>query len=329
MATTNNKSAMPEKPVWFITGCSTGFGHELAKHVLECGHRAVLAARNPEGVSDLTTMGEALVLKLDVTDQDQVDASIKTAENKFGPIDILVNNAGIGYFAINVSGLSRMIHAVLPGMRKRHKGFIVNISSIDGIHTLPLNGYYNATKFAIKDLSEALLRDVEADGIKVMLVEAGGYRTNWAKHSVSENEHQLDDYAATTGAYNHQAHTISGKQPDDSVHAAHAIVKAIGSMSPPYHLLLGNDAFEGAVAKAEVLRDKFPAWEALALGANLPGEKPEQEFQTVQQKFPEAEQPHQQTLQRESPATQAEIVNLTQAVGRRLFPTNFINFQEE
>src|ERR1035438_6098358 len=148
MATKNKKSAITEKPVWFITGCSTGFGRELATYVLERGYRTVVTARKPAEVKDLAAKGEALVLKLDVTDQGQITAAIKAAEKKFGRIDVLVNNAGIGYFAaveeseekevrrmfeINVFGLSRMIHAALPGMRKRRQGFIVNFSSVGEI----------------------------------------------------------------------------------------------------------------------------------------------------------------------------------------------------
>jgi len=192
MATTNTRSAITEKPVWFITGCSTGFGRELAKHVLERGYRTVVTARNPDEVNGLAAKGEALVLKLDVTDQCQINAAIKAAEDTFARIDVLVNNAGIGYFAaveeseedqvrrmfeINVFGLSRMIHAALPGMRKRRKGFVVNFSSIGGLRSFPSVGYYNATKFAVEGLSEALWQEVEPLGIKVMLVVAPGLKT--------------------------------------------------------------------------------------------------------------------------------------------------------
>ena len=284
----NKKSAITEKPVWFITGCSTGFGHELAKHALECGYRTVVTARNPDKVKDLAAKGEALVLKLDVTDQGQIDAAIKAAEEKFGRIDVLVNNAGIGYFAaveeseedqvrrmfeINVFGLSRMIHAALPGMRKRRNGFIVNFSSVGGLRSFPSVGYYNATKFAVEGLSEALWQEVEPLGIKVMLVEPSGFRTDWAGRSANESKRQIDDYAATAGAWRNQVRAISGKQPGDPVRAAHAIVKAVESSNPPHHLLLGNDAYEGATAKLEVLRKEFSAWEAVARGADFPKEK--------------------------------------------------------
>ena len=288
MTTKNKKSAITEKPVWFITGCSTGFGHELAKHALERGYRTVVTARNPDKVKDLAAKGEALVLKLDVTDQGQIDAAIKAAEEKFGRIDVLVNNAGIGYFAaveeseedqvrrmfeINVFGLSRMIHAALPGMRKRRNGFIVNFSSVGGLRSFPSVGYYNATKFAVEGLSEALWQEAEPLGIKVMLVEPSGFRTDWAGRSANESKRQIDDYAATAGAWRNQVRAISGKQPGDPVRAAHAIVKAVESSNPPHHLLLGNDAYEGATAKLEVLRKEFSAWEAVARGADFPKEK--------------------------------------------------------
>ena len=287
MTTTNTKSAITEKPVWFITGCSTGFGHELAKHALERGYRTVVTARNPEKLGNLANNGDALVLKLDVTDQNQIDAAIKAAEAKFGRIDVLVNNAGIGYFAaveeseeeqirrmfeINVFGLSRMIHAVLPGMRKRRNGFIVNFSSIAGIRSFPALGYYNATKFAVEGLSEALWQEVEPLGIKVMLVEPSGFRTDWAGRSANESKLQIEDYAATAGAGRRAVRSDSGKQPGDPVRAVHAILKAVESPKPPHHLLLGNDAYEGAMAKLEELRKDFVAGEAVARAADFPKE---------------------------------------------------------
>lgn len=288
MVTKDSRSTAAERPVWLITGCSTGFGRELAKHVLDRGYRTVVTARNPDKVKDLATKGEALVLKLDVTDQNQINAAVKAAEDKFGHIDVLVNNAGIGYFAaieeseedqvrrmfeINMFGLGRMIHAILPGMRKRRKGFIVNFSSIGGLHSFPAVGYYNATKFAVEGLSEALWLEVEPLGIKVMLIEPSGFRTDWAGRSANESKRQIDDYAATAGAYRSQIRSISGRQPGDPVRAAHAIVKAVESPNPPHHLLLGNDAYEAATAKLEELRKEFSVWESVSRGADFPKER--------------------------------------------------------
>ena len=288
MASADSTSAISRNPVWLITGCSTGFGRELAKHVIERGYRTVVTARNPDEVKDLAAKGEVLALKLDVTDQGQIDAAIKATEEKFGRIDVLVNNAGIGYFAaveeseedqirrmfeINVFGLSRMIHAVLPGMRERREGFIVNLSSIGGLRSFPSVGYYNATKFAVEGLSEALWQEVEPLGIKVMLVEPSGFRTDWAGRSANESKRQIDDYAATAGAWRSQVRANSGKQPGDPVLAAHAIVEAMLSPNPPHRLLLGNDAYQAATAKLEELRKEFSAWETVSRGADFPKEK--------------------------------------------------------
>jgi NADP-dependent 3-hydroxy acid dehydrogenase YdfG len=286
--TKTQETDIVEKPVWFITGCSTGFGHELAKQVLEQGHRAVITARNPDTLKDLTTTRESLALKLDVTDQGQVNAAVKKAEEAFGRIDILVNNAGIGYFAaveeseddqvrrmfeINVFGLSRMIHAVLPKMRKRRKGFIINFSSLAGLRSFPALGYYNATKYAVEGLSEALWQEVEPLGIKVLLVEPSGFRTDWAGRSANESARQIDDYAATAGAARKQVRTSSGKQPGDPVRAAQAIIAAVNAPTPPHRLLLGNDAYQGAMAKLEDLRKEFTAWESVSRGADFPADK--------------------------------------------------------
>jgi len=289
MTTKNSKAVTTTKPVWFITGCSTGFGRELAKHVLELGYRTVVTARNPADVKDLASMGDVLVLKLDVTDQSQIDAAIKAAEQKFGGIDVLVNNAGIGYFAaveeseekevrrmfeINVFGLSRMIQAVLPGMRQRGKGCIVNLSSIGGLCGFPALAFYNATKFAVEGLSEALWQEVEPLGIKVMLVEPSGFRTDWAGRSASESKRRIEDYAKTAGEWRSEIRADSGQQPGDPVRAAQAIVKAVESPHPPHRLLLGNNAYEGATAKLKALGTEFKAWEAVSRGADFPKEVP-------------------------------------------------------
>ena len=285
MTTKHTKNTNAETPVWFITGCSTGFGRELATQALERGYRVVVTARKPDEVEALAAKSEALVLKLDVTDQSQIDAAIKAAEKQFGGIDVLANNAGIGYFAaveeseekevrrmfeINVFGMGRMIQAALPGMRQRRKGFIVNISSVAGLRSFPSLGFYNATKFAVEGLSEALWQEVEPLGIKVMLVEPSGFRTDWAGRSANESKKQIADYAATAGVWRSEMRADSGKQPGDPVRAAKAIVEAVASLNPPHHLLLGNDAFEGAMAKLEALGKEFKAWESVSRDADFP-----------------------------------------------------------
>ena len=285
MQTSNNQSVATDKPVWFITGCSTGFGNEMAKQLLAHDYKVVITARNIDDLKDFASFDHALLLKLDVTNQAQIDAAVKAAEDKFGHIDVLVNNAGIGYFAaveegteaeihnifnINVFGVSRMIKAVLPNMRKLKKGFIVNLSSIAGLYSIPALGYYNATKFAVEGLSEALWQEVEPLGIKVMLVEPSGFRTDWAGRSADESKTEISDYAATAGKLRKLLRDISGKQPGDPVRAVQAIIKAVESAKPPHRLLLGNDAFETATAKLKTLDKEFLAWESVSRGADFP-----------------------------------------------------------
>jgi NAD(P)-dependent dehydrogenase (short-subunit alcohol dehydrogenase family) len=286
MMSAKTKDNQPSnQPVWLITGCSTGFGRQIAKHVLGLGYRTVVTSRHKADIRDLAELGDALILKLDVTDRSQAEKAVKEAEEHFGGIDVLVNNAGIGYFAaveesdekevrrmfdVNVFGLSRMIHIVLPGMRKRRKGFIVNLSSIGGLRSFPALGYYNSTKFAVEGLSEALWQEVEPLGIKVMLVEPSGFRTDWAGRSANETKHQIADYADTADKTIRHLRALSGHQDGDPMRAAEAIVQAVESSNPPHRLLLGNDAYDGAMSKLDELREEFTAWEKVSRGADFP-----------------------------------------------------------
>lgn len=273
------------RPIWFITGCSTGFGRELARQLLTRGERVVVTARRTEDIKDLADLGDALALALDVTDQNQIDSAIKTAVARFGRIDGLVNNAGIGYFAaveeseeveirkmfeINVFGLGRMIKAVLPGMRARRSGVIVNFSSLAGRIAFPSLGYYCATKFAVEGLSEALRQETAPLGVKVMVVEPSGFRTDWAGRSADESKAQIGDYKETAGAARAQIRAQSGRQPGDPVRAARAVIDAVLSGATPQHMLLGADAFEGAMTQLEFLRKEGLAGEAVSRASDFP-----------------------------------------------------------
>lgn len=283
--TTTAESSKAPVPVWFITGCSTGFGQELAKQAIARGYRTVVTARDLAKLQDQVASDQVLLLQLDVTQPEQVAAAVKAAQARFGGIDVLVNNAGIGYFAaieegeaaevrkmfdVNVFGLTSMIQAVLPGMRQRRRGCIVNLSSLAGVRGMPALGQYNATKFAVEGLSEALRREVEPLDIQVMVVNPSGFRTDWAGRSANESAHPIDDYSATAGKVRLAVRASSGKQPGDPVRGVKAIVEAVASGKPPHHLLLGNDAFEGAMAKLDELRQEFSASEAVARGADFP-----------------------------------------------------------
>ncbi|HTK27732.1 MAG TPA: oxidoreductase [Pyrinomonadaceae bacterium] len=278
---------MSENKVWFITGCSTGFGRELAKHLLENNYRVVVTARDVSKIQDLVAINKenALPIALDVTKKEQVTEAVAQAESHFGRIDVLVNNAGFGYFGAieesdeaevrsmfetNFWGLAEMTRAALPKMRERRSGTIVNISSIGGFVGFPGVGYYNATKFAVGGFSEALKKEVEPLGIKVVLVEPSGFRTDWAGRSANDAEKSISDYAETAGANQAAIRGYSGNQPGDPVRAAKAIIEAVESAQPPFYLLLGKAALKNARIKLDELKTDFDAWAEVTEGADFP-----------------------------------------------------------
>lgn len=275
--------------VWFITGCSTGFGRAIASHVLRTGQNVVVTARNIADISDLIIGHEsnAVALSLDVTKPDEIINSVNKAVERFGRIDVLVNNAGIGYFSaieeseddavrkmfeINFFGLGNMIKAVLPVMRKQRSGHIINISSIGGLVAFPALGYYNASKFAVDGLSESLAKEVAHLGIHVTIVAPSGFRTDWAGRSADNSTIVIADYADTAGANKSFIRGYSGNQPGDPNRAAQAIVKAVESNEPPLRLLLGAAALKGAIGKLDVLKKDFDAWGDVTVWADHPKE---------------------------------------------------------
>jgi NAD(P)-dependent dehydrogenase (short-subunit alcohol dehydrogenase family) len=275
------------KKVWLITGCSTGFGRELAKLVLQKGYSAGVASRNTEDVRDIVAAfpGTAIALKLDVTKPDEIAAAAEALKKRFGRIDVLVNNAGIGYFGaveesedeevrrmfeINFFGLANMTKAVLPVMRAQRSGHILNIASIGGLIGYPALGFYNATKFAVDGLSEALAKEVAHLGIKVTVICPSGFRTDWAGRSANNSKVVIDDYAHSAGANKNNIRGYSGKQPGDPVRAAEAMVRVVETEHSPLHLLLGNAAINNARGKLELLKKDFDAWEDTSRGADFP-----------------------------------------------------------
>ncbi|PRX08259.1 UNVERIFIED_ORG: NADP-dependent 3-hydroxy acid dehydrogenase YdfG [Martelella mediterranea] len=276
-----------DTPVWFVTGCSTGFGREIAKLVLSKGWRIAMTARRPESLADLVEGHEdrALALPLDLNNPAAIDKAVADAETRFGHIDVLVNNAGYGYFSgieegedaeirrqfeTNVFGLNALTLKVLPGMRARRKGHILNFSSIGGLIAYPALGYYNASKFAVEALSEALAKEAAPLGIRVTIVEPGGFRTDWAGRSVIESGTVIDDYAETAGAYRKGLKEGSGHQAGDPVSAAAAVVKITEVENPPLRLLLSAQAYERAMERVEELRRNFEDWKDLTLSADFP-----------------------------------------------------------
>lgn len=273
--------------VWLITGCSTGFGRELATSALQAGNKVIVTARNPADIDDIVTKfpETSIAVKLDVTQHNEIKIAVKKAMEKFGRIDVLVNNAGIGYFGaveeseeaevrrmfeINFFGLANMTKEVLPVMRKQRSGHIVNIASIGGLVSFPAVGFYNATKYAVDGLSESLAKETAPLGIKVTVIAPSGFRTDWAGRSANNSKTVIEDYASTAGQNKNNIRGISGNQAGDPYRAAKAIIKAVDSENPPMRLLLGAAALKGARNKLNELKKDFDAWEETTVGADSP-----------------------------------------------------------
>jgi NAD(P)-dependent dehydrogenase (short-subunit alcohol dehydrogenase family) len=271
---------------WLITGCSTGLGRALAEAVIAAGHNAVVTARDAERVADLAegNPDRVLALPLDVTDSAQVSTSVTQAEEKFAGIDVLVNNAGYGYraaveegddpdvrqlFETQFFGAVAMIKAVLPGMRSRRSGAIVNISTI-GVQIMPAgSGYYAASKAALEAVSGALQKELKPLGISVTVIEPGGFRTDFAGRSLTQSSTVIDDYAETAGKRRKEHETAHGTQPGDPAKAAQAIIAAVESDEPPAFLLLGNDALNTYRRLAEARLDSIKKLEHLTTNTDI------------------------------------------------------------
>jgi NAD(P)-dependent dehydrogenase (short-subunit alcohol dehydrogenase family) len=277
--------------VWFITGASKGLGFDLADHLLSQGHKVVATARRPEG--QLAKLSEqykdrALILPLDVTKQEQVDTALAGARQRFGRIDVLVNNAGYGtvgaveeqseaefrpMFETNVFGLIRMTQAVLPEMRSRKSGAIVNLSSIGGLVATPGFGLYNGTKFAVEGISEALAQELKPLGIHVLIVEPGPFRTDFLASGEMPAKMHIADYDETAGKMRQYAINQNGKQQGDPKRAAEAIERVVGSENPPLHLMLGANTIPRLKGKVDALLKDVQDWKDTTIGADFPAGK--------------------------------------------------------
>ncbi len=173
-------------------------------------------------------------------------------------------------FDTNFFGLAALTRAVLPGMRARRRGTIVNIASVAGLVGFPGSGYYAATKFAVEGFSQSLAKEVEPLGIHVMLVEPGPFRTDWAGRSLKQSPVFIEDYDATSGARRRQTSGYSGKQPGDPARAAEAVIEAVQSEHPPKHLVLGREGFEIVEGQLRSLLTEVDRWEATSRGADYP-----------------------------------------------------------
>jgi NAD(P)-dependent dehydrogenase (short-subunit alcohol dehydrogenase family) len=271
---------------WLVTGCSTGLGRHLAQAVLQAGHNAVVTARDAANVTDLVDAhpDRALGLSLDVTDHTQVTEAVRQGIDRFGQIDVLVNNAGYGYraaveegeeddvarlFGTNFFGAVAMIKAVLPGMRARRNGAIINISSIGARICPPGSGYYAASKAALEAMSASLRKELGPLGIAVMVVEPGGFRTDFAGRSLQQSAEAIADYADTAGRRRKEHDTAHGNQPGDPAKAAETIIRTVQGSQPPFLLLLGTDALAGFRAELDARRQELQAWETVSASTDF------------------------------------------------------------
>ncbi len=273
--------------VWFITGCSTGFGRHLAQEVLAKGDKVAVTARNTNDVKDLSDKypDTAFAIALDVTKPEQVKNAVQKSLEKFGQIDVLVNNAGIGYFGaieeseedqvrrmfeINFFGLAAVTKEVLPVLRKQGRGHVINISSVGGSVAFPGVGMYNATKFAVTGYSESLAKELAPLGIKVTVIAPSGFRTDWAGRSANNSKIVIDDYKVSAHTNQDTIRGNSGSQPGDPVRAALAIIKIVETEEPPVRLFLGAGALKGIRNKIAEMKTDIDAWEETTVWADNP-----------------------------------------------------------
>lgn len=271
---------------WLITGCSTGLGRALAQAVLAHGHNAVVTARNVNAVEDIAAgfPETALALALDVTDKEQIGSAVQQALSRFGGIDVLVNNAGYGYrsaveeaddadirrlFDTNLFGAVDMIKAVLPEMRTKRTGAILNISSIGARISPAGSGYYSASKAALEGLSGSLHKELQPLGIRVTAIEPGAFRTDFAGRSLTQSATPIADYAETAGKRRKEHDTVHGTQPGDPAKAAEAIIAVAESPNPPSLLVLGEDAYGAFGAVADAQRAELDQWREVSLGTGI------------------------------------------------------------
>lgn len=272
---------------WLITGCSTGIGREIARAALEAGHSVAVTARNVDAVADFVDQfgDRALALPLDVTNRDQITAVVGEVEKAFGGIDVLVNNAGYGYMAAveegedaevrklfdtNYFGVVDTLKAVLPGMRARRSGHVINISSMTGLVANPPNAYYSSTKFALEALTEALAKEVGPLGIKVTAIEPGAFRTDWAARSMQESSTPISDYDDNVGARKTLIKQFADHLPGDPRKVAEAVLMVAGLDEPPLRLLLGRDVLAAVREKIADLTASINHWESVTKNVNFP-----------------------------------------------------------
>ncbi|MGK3126181.1 oxidoreductase [Candidatus Pantoea formicae] len=278
--------ASANTPVWFISGCSTGFGRELAQQTIARGFKTVVTARDAAKVQDLVSGNDnALAVALDVTDQGSIDQAVKAALEAFGTVDVLVNNAGYGYqssveegdekeiraqFDANVFGLFALTRAVLPAMRKQRRGHVINITSVAGFIGFASSGYYSASKHAVEGWSDSLALEAAPLGIHVTCVEPGPFRTDWAGRSLHQTPSTLPEYADTAAARMKATSEYSGTQAGDPARAATAMIAITEHDNPPRHLVMGAWGYDAVTNKLKERLAQIEAWKQTSIDTDFP-----------------------------------------------------------
>lgn len=274
-----------QSKVWFVTGTSSGFGRDIVKEAIARGERVVATARDPQALTELVALApeRVLALGLDVTKPEQIARSVDAALERFGAIDVLVNNAGFSIVgAVEETseadlratmetmffGAAALTRSVLPHLRARKTGTIVQVTSVGGLITAPGFGAYCAAKHALEALSEALAAEVAPFGIRVLIVEPGAFRTSLFG-AAFRTMPALDAYAASVGPTRKYVEESAGKQPGDPVKAARAIVDAVAAGAPNLRLPLGADAVTSIRAKLQQVSADVEQTERIAVATTL------------------------------------------------------------
>ena len=273
-------------PVWLISGCSTGFGRELAQQTIARGFKVVVTARDTSSIADLVEGHDnALAVALDVTRQASIDQAVSAALDAFGTIDVLVNNAGYGYqssveegveseiraqFDANVFGLFALTRAVLPAMRKARSGHVINITSVAGLIGFASSGYYSASKHAVEGWSDSLALEAGPLGIHVTCVEPGPFRTDWAGRSLHQTPSKLPEYAETAAARMKATAEYSGTQKGDPARAATAMIAITEHDNPPRHLVMGAWGHDAVTSKLKERLAENEAWKQTSVETDFP-----------------------------------------------------------
>jgi NAD(P)-dependent dehydrogenase (short-subunit alcohol dehydrogenase family) len=275
------------KRIVIVTGVSSGLGKAFATALLHAGFTVVGTVRKLEAVTEFESIqpGSSFARLLDVTDVPTHLADVvDEIERNIGPVYALINNAGYGHegtleespidelrrqFEVNVFGAVAMVKAVLPYMRKRREGRILNVTSMGGLMTMPGLSYYHASKFALEGISSSLAKEVRPLGIYVTAVEPGMFRTDWAGRSMVRTERQIADYDAIFDPIREARRARSGQQPGDPAKAGKVIAGFLNAPNPPLHLLLGPDASDYIKKEMESLRSEFSEWEDVSRSTNF------------------------------------------------------------